>query len=138
MVERNLSVSGKMINFRTNIGSIVRHLQEGGSQAVYVSLKTPFKVGEEVTHRLEYDAIDTFTETNESIAAKVFSKTKKTSIHVNFPEKRRPKNIHGFYLFNDEVTEIPEALQSHNNNRVYTLEFKNPKLGSKLLIEWDW
>lgn len=127
--------TGKIQNVTSNLGD-VDYRTEGGTKVAYTRLKEllePYKIYE---HTIEFETIDCYTETRESVGTNLLSKFEIVGQHVFFPEDRRPSSTFGALIFNGKETKLQPSLSK--DNLYLNLIVNDPPAGSRIILEWEW
>ncbi len=137
IVDRNFSASGTLEFIRTNIGKMIDIIDEGGTQTVYTSFKTPLAKGEIINHSLDIVFNNSYTNTNESITNIVTYKANQIIFNLTFPKERRPIDLKAYVARGEKIERITDPAKS-NNSSSFHLSISKPKVGTKYIIEWEW
>jgi hypothetical protein len=136
--DHNFKVSprGSISFIGSNIGTLQKTVNEGGSFSVTTNFDFPLELNKTIIHEIYYDAFDTLTESSESVSHDVHSDYDYVMLTVKFPSTRPPRNISGIRNYRGEKHQVlPETTQ---NGLLVTLKADKPRIGSRYIITWDW
>lgn len=137
LVDSGMSATGQLHFLQSNIGKIVDVTDQGGTSAVYTLLPSPLEKSTTVEHIIEYEAIDSFLNPRESVRLNVLQRCLSVGLHVRFLKDRLPKFVNGYGFYRDIASDITIDHLTQND-RDYSLVVDKPKLGSIILLEWEW
>lgn len=127
--------SGAISNIASNLG-VSEVIKEGGTLVTYTALENslvPFKLYE---HTITFQAIDCFTNSNESVATNLLTTFERHGTYVFFPRGRKPKTTHASILLNGSLTQLEPILSS---DRTYLqLGLRHPPNASRVILQWEW
>lgn len=137
LVDSGMSATGRLHFLQSNIGRIVDITDQGGTSTIYTLLPTPLEKSKTVEHIIEYEAIDSFLNPRESVTIDMVRICLSVGLHVIFPKDRLPKLVNGYCFYGDMALDITKDHLTQND-REYSLIVDKPKLGSIIVLEWEW
>ncbi len=137
LVDERITVSGRLAFPQSNIGKVVDVIDQGGTYTVYTLLTAPLEKGKEVEHILEYVGIDSLLNPRESVTSDVVNRCPSVGLHVQFPQDRLPIRVSAYNIYKGRVSNITEQ-HLDKKDREYSVVVENPKLGTRIILEWEW
>jgi hypothetical protein len=134
LIDRRISSTGNIINFKTNIGKITEEIDEGGTHTIVTNLSAPLKVGKMVEHKLSYIGIKCFEDNDLSITYDCIHQCQEAGIIVRFNKKRPPVEVKA-YLIKETTIDCTDEFLTKDQFE-YSFIIKKPKIGSRLLLQW--
>lgn len=133
---RSLTASGQIKGLTSNLGK-AKIMDEGGVSSVNVYLTSSLPIEDSIEHILTYKGVDCFIEPFETITQNVTKKLDLSGIHLSLPEGRPCKNIQGKLAIEGSPLEggILEVSSDNLHVKFYVIK---PKVGTRLILSWEW
>lgn len=145
-VDRGIAGTGTIKNFSTNkfvddhwVSLEYKVLLEGPEIALQTYYDPPLTKNKSTERSLEFDAVDCFTESEESFVFRIDNVTEHAKITFRFQPARKPEIIKVSQIVAGyRKTLSPVRPTADSNEQVFVWSKKKPYFGSDYLFTWEW